>query len=243
MSEPDSRVPAITEPDSRVAAALRTLRHVPAAAGAVMFIRHAERPELPKGELGAEVPLTAAGMASARRLGAQLRDRLRRVHTSPVRRCQLTAAELLAGAERAAAPIVVPHLGEPGLFVQDGRLAWPQFLEHGVQTMARKLSRCELLPGFRPAAQGVQHLLLDPLASLPPAGGLDAYITHDYILAVTASLLLGQEAPWPDFLTCLCVWRERDRLVFSFAEQRGFLPPELALDPSPGPGPSPGRAG
>ncbi len=233
----------MSEPDSRVAAALRTLRHVPAAAGAVMFIRHAERPELPKGELGAEVPLTAAGAASARRLGAQLRDRLRRVHTSPVRRCQLTAAELLAGAERAAAPIVVPHLGEPGLFVQDGLLAWPQFLEHGVQTMARKLSRCELLPGFRPAAQGVQHLLLEPLASLPPAGGLDAYVTHDYILAVTASLLLGQEAPWPDFLECLCVWREGDRLVFSFAEQRGLLPPELAVDPSPGPGPGPGRAG
>lgn len=229
----------MSELDSRVAAALRTLRHVPAAAGAVMFIRHAERPELPKGELGDEVLLTAAGAASARRLGVQLRDRLRRVHTSPVRRCQLTAAELLTGAELAASPIVVPHLGEPGMFVQEGLLAWPQFLEHGVQGMARKLSRCEPLPGFRPAAQGVRHLLHEPLASLPPAGGLDAYVTHDYILAVTASLLLGQEAPWPDFLECLCVWREGARLVFSFADQRGLLPPELVSEP----GTSSGRAG
>ncbi len=234
MSEPEPRVAAsMSEPEPRVAAALRTLSQVPAAAGAVMFIRHAERPELPKGELGDEVPLTAAGAASARSLGTRLRDRLRRVHTSPVRRCQLTAAELLAGAELAAAPIVVPHLGEPGLFVQDGPLAWPQFLEHGVHAMARKLSRCEPLPGFRPAAQGVQRLLGEPLASLPPAGGLDVYVTHDYILAVTASLLLEKDAPWPDFLECLCVWREDDRLVFSFAEQRGLLPPALA--PAPGP--------
>lgn len=223
MSEP--------ELEPRVAAALRTLRHVPAGAGAVMFLRHAERPELPKGELGEEIPLTAAGAASAHRLGTQLRQRLRRVHTSPVRRCQLTAAALLAGAEVAATPIIVPHLGEPGLFVQDGPLAWPQFLEHGVQAMARKLSRCEPLPGFRPAAQGVQQLLGEPLASLPSAGGLDAYVTHDYILAVTASLLLGQEVPWPDFLDCLCVWREQDRLHFSFGDQRGPLPP--AFSPRP----------
>lgn len=217
----------MSESDPRIAAALRTLRHLPTTAGAAVFIRHAERPELPKGELGDEVPLTAAGAASARRLGQMLQKRLRRVHTSPVHRCQLTAAALLAGAEQPVTPVVVPHLGEPGLFVQDGELAWPQFLEHGVKAMARKLSRREPLPGFRSAAEGVAFLLRAPLSELPAAGHLDVYVTHDYILAVTAWLLLGRETAWPDFLDCLCIWRDGTAITFSFGDEVGVIPPEL----------------
>jgi broad specificity phosphatase PhoE len=225
--DPNAAAPPSGETDPRAAAALRTLHRVPAGAGAVVFIRHAERPSIPKGELGYEVPLTPAGALSARQLGGQLRGRLRRVYASPVRRCQLTAAELVTGAEQLLLPVVLPHLGEPGLFVQDGELAWPQFREYGVQTMAQKLSRSEPLPGFRSAAEGVAVLLRQPLTELPPAGQLDIHVTHDYILAITAWLLLGREADWPDFLDCVCVWRDDQTVGFSFRDEVGAVPAHL----------------
>ncbi len=208
-------------------AAWRTIQRVPREAGGLVFMRHAERPPIPKGEIGFDLQLTDAGAASARQLGELLRPRLRRVKTSPVHRCQLTAAALVADAAPPLSPIVVPHLGEPGMFVLDGELAWPQFLEHGVQLMAYRLSRREALPGFRTADDGVAFLIGEPLTELPPAGSLDVHVTHDYILAIAATLLLGRESEWPDFLDCLCVWRDPDGLAFSFRDAVGRVPPEL----------------
>lgn len=213
-------------PASHADAAWRTIQRVPSAAGGLVFMRHAERPPIPKGEIGFDLQLTEAGAASARQLGELLRSRLRRVKTSPVHRCQLTAAALVAGAAPPLTPLVVPHLGEPGMFVLDGELAWPQFLEHGVQLMAYRLSR-EALPGFRTAADGVAFLLGEPLAELPPAGLLDVHVTHDYILAIAATLLLGRDSEWPDFLDCLCVWRDDEGLAFGFRDAVGRVPTAL----------------
>lgn len=217
----------MSQSDPHSSGALRTLGRLPAAAGAAVFIRHAERPEIPKGVMGEQVLLTAAGTASAQRLGENLGPRLRRIHTSPVQRCQLTADALIAGAGQPLTPIVVPHLGEPGLFIQDIALAGPQFLEHGVQLMAHRLSRGERLPGFRSAEDGVTHLLREPLAQLPPSGHLDLYVTHDYILSIVMSQLLRRLVEWPDFLGCLCVWRQGDAVAFCCGDESGEIPAPL----------------
>lgn len=217
----------MSELDRHIAGPLRTLQLLPAGVGAAVFIRHAERPEIPKGVLAAEVLLTDAGTASARRLGQTLGRRLRRMHTSPVPRCQMTAAALISGAGQPLSPIVVPHLGEPGLFVQDIAAAGPQFLEHGVQIMAYRLGRGEPLCGFSTAADGASLLLHGPLSDLPPAGGLDLYVTHDYILSIVATLVLGRDAAWPDFLDCFCVWREGGAVAFCFGEELGVIPQHL----------------
>lgn len=217
----------MSEFDRLLTGPLRTLQRLPAGVGAAVFIRHAERPEIPKGVLAAEVLLTDSGAESARRLGETLGPRLRRMHTSPVPRCQMTAAALISGADQPLAPIVLPHLSEPGLFVKDLAIAGPQFLEHGVQLMAYRLGRGEPLSGFSTAADGVSFLLRESLSDLPPAGGLDLYVTHDYTISIIATLFLGRDADWPDFLDCLCVWREGDEVAFCFGGERGAVPKHL----------------
>ena len=78
---------------------LERLALVPDGVDVALLLRHAERGEIPTGTFGADVPLTARGVASAERLGAQISERRSRVRTvsSPLPRCVQTAEALMHG--------------------------------------------------------------------------------------------------------------------------------------------------
>jgi hypothetical protein len=63
-----------------------------------LVLRHAERPPIVHGHVGAELALTVDGRAASRRLGVELGNRLRSSRTSPMRRCRETAQLICEGA-------------------------------------------------------------------------------------------------------------------------------------------------
>jgi len=207
------------------AALLATLAQLqlPQAAGAWLLLRHAERGELPPAQPGDHVPLTAEGHAQALALGKALAARLGTVRCSAVLRCRQTAAAILTGAEQPGEPHLDPLLGAPGPFVTDGDRAWPLFVEHGAQGLARLQLRSASLPGLRAVPQGCGLLLQSLLGRPPQAGRFDVHVTHDLIIALLVAHLLGDSDPtahWPDFLEGVVLWQEGPQLHGWFRARR-----------------------
>lgn len=187
--------------------------------GAVLLLRHGRRGELPIGQPGDETPLTAEGHAQAEALGASIRARLGAVRTSGVLRCRQTAHAILRGAQREETPEADPLLGAPGPFVIDGEAAWPLFVQHGAQGLARLQLHGTALPGLRSVAEGCPLLLRAVMARQPLPGRIDLYVTHDLIIAVLVAFLLGEDSPeplWPDFLEGVLLWPDGHGLAGAF---------------------------
>lgn len=179
----------------------------------LMILRHAERPAIPDGEGGAELALTEAGRRAAYALGQGLGERPSAIRTSPVRRCVETAEEIARGADFDVAAITYSSvLGDPGVFVEDGDLAWDRWNLIGHEAVCREVVTApEAAPGFRDPDAAVAMLQVEIEAALAIDDGMTIWITHDIILAAAAHRLCGAEAlgpSWPAFLGCL--WFQRD---------------------------------
>ncbi len=143
---------------------LRWLAQVPREAPVALLLRHSVRDHLAMGDAGYLQPITDVGVTLARDLGAILGDRLRSLHTSPLTRCFQTAEALRVGASLEI-PIVTDRLlGDPGVFVLDGELAWSHWEQRGHEgVVAYLVSGQEPLSGMAdPDAAArflVQHML------------------------------------------------------------------------------------
>lgn len=197
----------------------RKLSLIPAQADAALVLRHAEREAIPPGTFGADMALTANGVASAERLGAVLAGMRARVSvtTSPVPRCVATARALLCGG-RPEEVSLDWRLGDPGPFVVDTQQSGPLFLKLGPLEIARRqLEDAEPPNGMRATSDGVELLLELVMDDLGTSGRLNIYVTHDSILAVLVACLYGlsvDEIGWPGYLDGLLLWRDDERLRF-----------------------------
>jgi hypothetical protein len=152
-----------------------------------LLLRHGERPAIPAGETGADLPLTPRGRAQAEALGRALRSDLRGLHTSPVRRCSETAEAIRTGA---GAPIpIVPDrtLGDPGIFVSDPERAWVHWRALGHEQVLEHLAwHLSVLPGLADPILAARALAAHLLAILDArvaarnsgAGGIAGRLAH-----------------------------------------------------------------
>ena len=210
------------------ASIIEQLVMVPEGADASLFIRHAEREDIPAGTFGHNVNLTAEGTQSAEHLGAGLSEnRALTVVSSPVPRCVQTALAMLRGAGSAAQVATDRRLGNPGAFIVDSEAAGPLFLELPIPEIARRqLQDAIPLPGMRPTPEGVE--ILQELATNPLGdnGRLHVFVTHDIILSVFVASIIDsslEETGWPDFLEGLLLWRHSGRLQFSWKGRNGYM--------------------
>ena len=103
---------------------LRNLERIPVDLPVVLLLRHSVRDEIPPGETGNEVPITDVGKDIALKLGQKLGARLKSLHSSPLPRCVQTAEALRLGSGVDARIAESRLLGDPGVYVLDGHLAW-----------------------------------------------------------------------------------------------------------------------
>lgn len=194
-----------------------------------LLLRHGERPAIPAGETGADLPLTPRGRAQAEALGRALRSDLRGLHTSPVRRCRETAAAIRTGA---GAPIpIVPDrtLGDPGIFVSDPERAWVHWRTLGHEQVLEHLAwHPSALPGFADpilAARALAAHLLAILDACPP--GLHIFVTHDAILLPALARLssaVSDSTWWPHFLEAAAFWRGAGAPELAYRNHRHSFP-------------------
>lgn len=207
---------------------MRQLDMVPADRPVMILLRHAARDALHEKDAGRATPVTAAGRSQARKLGRHLQGRLRTLHTSPILRCRQTARAINDGA---ASGLPIRHdrlLGDPGVYVRDGDLAWKHW-----QTLGERGVISHLMTSDRPLAamanpvtatrRLVRHMR-DVAGGRP---GLHVFVTHDLLVITAAARLLSAPLTHndrPDFLEGLTCWQENDRLHVAYRDRSARIP-------------------
>lgn len=190
-----------------------TLRHlecVPTDRAVVVLLRHSVRDPLPADGAGDHLPITEVGHRLALELGTHLRSRLRTLHASPLPRCLQTAEALAEGARADLAVVPDRYLGDPGVFVLDGRRAWANWERLGHEGVMRHLvTEAAALPGMARPDEAARFLVRTMLGTAANRPGVHVFVTHDSVVTATAARLLG-ENDWPWYLEGAFFWAEGD---------------------------------
>jgi broad specificity phosphatase PhoE len=202
---------------------LHWLSEVPASAPTAVLLRHSVRDYLPPGDAGYALPITAVGATLARELGAIVGDRLQTLHASPLPRCVQTAEALRAGAS-VDLPIVEDRLlGDPGIFVVDGKRAWSHWVEREHEgVMQHLVSQDFALPGMADPEPAARFLVQHMLAAADGRAGLHVFVTHDSLVTATAARLLGEPLgtdAWPWYLEGAFFWSENGQLTAGYRDR------------------------
>lgn len=172
----------------------------------LLIVRHAERPIIPPDQVGNELSLTEDGVRATKQFASALEGNVVSIHCSPILRCVQTAR--LIADEHGYSHSEIQHshlLGDPGFFIDDGDLAWKNWLNRGSNAVnAHLLSGTETWPGFHPFQQAVDNMLAHIRNALFDCrSGLIVWVTHDTILATLASRILEKSLTmddWPNYL-------------------------------------------
>lgn len=201
---------------------LRHLDHIPTDRPVAVLLRHSVREHLPPDEVGYELPITDIGRRLALELGERLSHRLRTLHTSPLPRCTETA-EALANGAGVDLPIVTDRLlGDPGVFVLDGRRAWSNWenLGHG-GVMDHLVTESAALTGMAKPDQAARFLVQHMLGVASDRPGVHVFVTHDSLVTATAARLLGKRLgfeEWPGYLEGAFFWAEADGIHVAYRD-------------------------
>lgn len=203
---------------------LRWLGEAPADRPVALLLRHSVRPPLDPGDAGYALPITEVGVRLATDLGRRLGARLRTLRASPLLRCVQTAEALRAGAARELHITEDRLLGDPGAFVHDDRLAWPNWQARGHEgVMAHLVREDDALPGMAAPDAAARFLVQHMLAVADGAPGVHVFVTHDSLVTATAARLLreplGRDV-WPWYLEGALFWRDGDRLHIAYRDAR-----------------------
>ena len=206
----------------------RWLSESPASAPVALLLRHSVRGHLPPGDAGYALPITDVGVSLAHELGSLIGDRLRTLHASPLLRCVQTAEALRAGAGQDITVIQDRLLGDPGVFVVDGKRAWSHWEEREHEgVMEHLVSQDYPLPGMADPDPAARFLVQHMLAAADDRPGLHVFVTHDSLVTATAARLLGEplgKDAWPWYLEGAFFWREDGFLTTAYRDRRSRRP-------------------
>lgn len=192
-----------------------------------LLLRHSVRGPIPSTEVGNSVPITEEGERLARALGELLQARIRSLHSSPVLRCLQTAECLQSGAGTNLTILKDPLLGEPGVFVADGELAWSNWQTLGHEGVVMHLvSSNEVLPGMVRPDLAAQTLLKHILQRMEQESGLHVFVTHDIVVLVTVARLLKKKYTmdaWPRFLEGAFLSRDHSGVRIAYRDEEGLV--------------------
>lgn len=204
------------------ASVLRWLDEAPRDRPVVILLRHSVRPPLDPGDAGYMLPLTSDGVRLATDLGRRLGARLRTLHASPLLRCVQTAEALRGGAGVDLTITPDRLLGDPGVFVHDNRLAWPNWQSMGHEgVMSRLVSDDSALTGMASPTPAARFLVHHMLARAGDRAGVHVFVTHDSLVTAAAARLLGEALgrdAWPMYLEGAFFWREGDALHTAYRD-------------------------
>jgi hypothetical protein len=210
---------------------LRLLERAPTDRAIVVLLRHSVRDHLPPGDAGYVLPITEVGRRLALELGEHLRGRLRTLHASPLLRCVRTAEAL---AEGAGVPLtVVPNrlLGDPGVFVLDGRRAWVNWERLGHEgVMEHLVNETAALPGMARPDEAARFLVESMLGEAASRPGVHVFVSPDSLVTATAARLLGRQLgldDWPWYLEGAFFWLTGDGVHAAYRDEEAILPAPL----------------
>ncbi len=186
----------------------------------ILFIRHAERHFSSDPRDDFKCLLTEQGIKDARAFGeelSKLNKKIEVIKTSRIERCVQTAKAIIDGAQSDSSIIFSKKLGDPGVFVNDEKLAFQTFIDIGILPLVQKLVSGEDLPGLLQIELAVKHFLEEVMTDLLEHEGIILYISHDAIIGSIASYLSSiplNSENWITYLNGLSFYNHEENKVF-----------------------------
>jgi hypothetical protein len=123
-------------------------------------------------------------------------------------------------------PIVPDRLlGDPGVYVVDGNVAWTNWQSMGNEGVVEHLiSSDAILPGMADPNAATTDLVRHMFDIAGTVAGLHVFVTHDSVIAVTVARMLGQSHStglWPHFLEGAFFWGD-DQIFIGFRDSFTF---------------------
>ncbi len=173
----------------------RTLAALDPTAPFALFLRHAEREEVPADAPYADVDLTPAGVLAARSLGRSIGPSLGWAATSPFLRCRRTARELSGG--RDLPTHADTRLGSHGPWVLDHEAGAVLFASLGMKGVVHAQMAGTRWPCIRSQEDGTRLLLSSALDRIEGSGS-GVSVSHDAVLMPAIAWLTGDtfEGRW-----------------------------------------------
>ncbi len=192
-----------------------------------LLLRHSARDEILSGDFGNDIPITEIGRRAASQLGRVFGKRLKALHSSPLPRCVQTAESLCEGAGMHLDISTHRFLGDPGIFVLDGKVAWENWEALGNDGVMRHLALADhALPGMADPEEAVGMLLRYMLQNVESTPGIHVFVTHDAILAPVAARLLKrltEISDWPAFLEGAFFWRSHTGIQILYKDYEACI--------------------
>jgi hypothetical protein len=134
-----------------------------------------------------------------------------------------TAECLNDGAETNHTILHDETLGEPGVYVIDGKIAWSNWerLGHG-GVMHHLATSSEVLPGMASPGTAARQLVRHLFATMGDEPGLYVFVTHDLVVLPTVARLLDKplyEDDWPAFLESAFLWRTVEGICVEYRNE------------------------
>ena len=174
-----------------------------------VLIRHADRDVLSRDDVGYTLPITEVGKQRAHGFGRKLGSRLVSLHTSPFVRCIQTAEAIKSGALVDAPLVLDTMLGDPGVYVLDGEVAWPTWQKMGCKEVVEHLVTSDIpLPGMAEPNAAADRLIRHMRSIATATLGVHVFVTHDAIIATTVAKIMNTSSKhlWPCFLEGAIFW-------------------------------------
>lgn len=203
--------------------------------GAVLLMRHGERPIIDDPTRAEEVLLTAEGLRSARELGRELlaAHPIQGLFHSTVRRCGQTAEAILEGL-RSRGRHPVNHGPQPQLavpYLPDPQRSYAYALRRNLDSLGFIRAwfdgglAADVVREPRGAAREQLAFLYAAKRSHP---GFGVHVSHDWNILLLAWHFLGVEPSgenWPGFLEGLLIHFGGDAVTFRFRNHESILEP------------------
>ncbi|MBK7760582.1 MAG: histidine phosphatase family protein [Deltaproteobacteria bacterium] len=198
---------------------LQAVLDAPPGSTMLLLVRHADRGPIPPGDPGNDLPLLPEGVERARALGRVIGGRLGLLRSSPVPRCAQTAAAIAAGAAQSPAIVLDTHLGDPGVYVEQGGAGLGAWQAIGHERVVEHIIAGVRLPGLADPLPASRRLYEHLVTTAGGAPGVHVYVTHDLLVAAAAAHWLGvplTRADWPVFLEALVLGVDDDGATASY---------------------------
>ena len=174
-----------------------------------------------------DVRLTPEGHLLAEELGAFIGNRLGVLHTSPVGRCVETSQAIARGAKKNTEIVQDRLLGDPGVYVADGKLAGSTIGRLGHESVVDALIACKQLDGWANPLVATRTLVEHIMIPTRRKPGVHVFVTHDTLVTTAAAHCLEApltKAEWPLFLEALILVPSDNGVRAKYRHWSGRIP-------------------
>ena len=197
------------------------LNIIPKDISVAIIMRHAERFDIKRGEIGLDVSLTKDGKLLAFKLGSEyLKGKISNVYSSYVERCIDTGENILKGAENTnikVEPLAI--LAGDEIFVNDFMKMADFYMTNGMLALLDLAYDRKKIVGLNNIEASVYKFINIILEKIEGKKGINLFITHDMFISLIAGEIFRHKTigeNWPDFMEPIFIWKEGSDIKLFF---------------------------